>query len=219
MARPAKDPAKPTLQVWPIERPVPYAHNARIIPDSAVGKVAASIREFGFRQPIVVDREGVIIAGHTRILAAKQLGLKEVPVLVAADLTPAQVRAYRLADNRTAQETTWDLLLLNSELEDLAGLDIDLILTGFDPGELAGLPLYGTGATDPAAEWDAMPEFEQEDANAAFRVTVNFATEEDLADFFKTINRPRRRSMWWPEGGGLEQGALAKQFVDGAQPA
>lgn len=127
---------KPLVEMWEPSRCIPYARNARVIPESAVGKVAASIKEFGFKQPIVVDAEGVIIAGHTRLLAAERLGLAEVPVLVADDLTPAQVKAYRLADNRTGQEATWDMELLGIELEDLAGLDIDLSLTGFDPEEL-----------------------------------------------------------------------------------
>jgi ParB-like chromosome segregation protein Spo0J len=122
--------------MWELSRCIPYARNARIIPDSAVGKVAASIKEFGFKQPIVVDGEGVIIAGHTRLLAAERLGLSQVPVIVATDLTDAQVKAYRLADNRTGQEATWDMELLGIELEDLAGLDIDLSLTGFDGPEL-----------------------------------------------------------------------------------
>ena len=138
---------KPTIAMWPPSRCIPYARNARIIPDSAIGKVAASIKEFGFKQPIVVDAENVIIAGHTRLLAAERLGLETVPVLVADDLTPAQVKAYRLADNRTGQEATWDMELLGIELEDLAGLDIDLSLTGFDAGELANLgDLDGEGA-------------------------------------------------------------------------
>jgi len=127
---------KPVLEMWEPARCIPYARNARVIPDSAVGKVAASIKEFGFKQPIVVDGEGVIVAGHTRLLAAERLGLDAVPVLVADDLTPAQVKAYRLADNRTGQEATWDMELLGIELEDLAGLDIDLSLTGFDAEEL-----------------------------------------------------------------------------------
>ncbi len=109
------------------------------MPDSAIGKVAASIKEFGFKSPIIVDGEGVIIAGHTRLLAAQRLELEHVPVLVADDLTPAQVKAYRLADNRTAQETSWDAELLQIELEDLAGLDIDVSLTGFDAEELSKL--------------------------------------------------------------------------------
>ena len=81
------------IEIWPIEKPIPYARNARKISDAAVAKVAASIKEFGFRQPIVVDTEGVIVAGHTRLLAARKLGLTEVPVHVATGLTPAQIKA------------------------------------------------------------------------------------------------------------------------------
>jgi ParB-like chromosome segregation protein Spo0J len=89
------------VSLWPLDRIIPYGRNARKIPPQAVDKVAASIREFGWRQPIVVDRLGVIICGHTRLLAAHKLGLKEAPVHVADNLTPAQVRAYRLLDNRS----------------------------------------------------------------------------------------------------------------------
>jgi ParB-like chromosome segregation protein Spo0J len=87
--------------VWPIDRPIPYARNSRKIPQRAIDKVAASIKEFGFRVPIIVDKDDVIICGHTRLLAAKKLGLREVPVHVAENLTPAQVKAYRLMDNRS----------------------------------------------------------------------------------------------------------------------
>src|SRR5258708_35839848 len=121
---------------WPIDRPIPYARNSRKIPQRAIDKVAASIQEFGFRQAIVVDKDDVIICGHTRWLAAKKLGLREVPVHVAENLTPAQVKAYRLMDNRSHQETDWDLELLGPELEELRDLDFDLELTGFDPGEI-----------------------------------------------------------------------------------
>src|SRR6202521_5927187 len=98
--------------MWPISKPIPYVRNSRKIPERAIDKVAASIQEFGFRQAIVVDKDGVIICGHTRLLAAKKLGLREVPVHVAENLTPAQVKAYRLMDNRSHQETDWDLELL-----------------------------------------------------------------------------------------------------------
>jgi len=143
------------IEFWETSRCIPYARNPRCVPDLAISKVAGSIKEFGFRQPIVVDAEGVIIAGHTRLLAAERLGLERVPVLVAVDLTPAQVKAYRLADNRTAQEATWDPELLNIELEDLAGLDIDLSLTGFGSEEIAALLASPTeGLTGP----DSVPE-------------------------------------------------------------
>src|SRR5205807_9192992 len=102
------------LQVcwWPIEKPIPYDRNSRKIPQRAVDKVAASIQEFGWRVPIVLDKNGVIICGHTRLLAAKKLGLQEVPVHVADDLTQAQVKPYRLMDNRSHEEADWDLELL-----------------------------------------------------------------------------------------------------------
>src|ERR1700693_3292389 len=93
------------ITLWLLEKITPYARNARKIPQSAVDKVAASIQEFGWRQPIVVDRDGVIIVGHVRLLAAKKLRLSHVPVHVAENLTPAQVKAYRLMDNRSHQET------------------------------------------------------------------------------------------------------------------
>src|ERR1700680_4456595 len=126
------------LQVclWPIAKVIPYARNSRKIPERAVDKVAASIREFGWRVPIVVDKDGVIICGHTRLLAARKLGLQEAPVHVADNLTPAQVRAYRLLDNRSHEETTWDEDLLGLELLDLKGMGVDLDLTGFNTDEL-----------------------------------------------------------------------------------
>src|SRR6516162_8073157 len=106
------------IEMWPIDRPIEYARNARKITQAAVDKVAASIQEFGFRQPIVVDKGGVIIVGHVRLRAAKQLRLTEVPVHVAANLTPAQVKAYRLMDNRSHDESGWDYEKLSAELFD-----------------------------------------------------------------------------------------------------
>ena len=99
-------------------------------------KVAASIREYGWRQPVVVDADGVIVIGHLRRAAGRFLGETEVPVHVARDLTPAQIRGLRLADNRTNQETSWDEEALARELQEIKDLDIDLSLTGFNPGEI-----------------------------------------------------------------------------------
>src|SRR5689334_4474863 len=101
-----------SIEQWPIEKVIPYARNARKIPQSAINKVAGSIQEFSWRQPIVVDSDGVIVAGHTRLLAAQKLGLKAVPVHVASDLSPTQIKAYRLVDNRVADESSFDNALL-----------------------------------------------------------------------------------------------------------
>src|SRR6059058_3196185 len=106
------------IELRPIDRIKPYDKNPRIN-DAAVDAVAKSLKEFGFRQPIVVDDQGVIIVGHTRWRAAKQLGLAHVPIHVATDLTPAQVKAYRIADNQTATIAEWNFDLLPLEIMDL----------------------------------------------------------------------------------------------------
>lgn len=123
------------VKLVPIDTVIPYARNPRKN-EAAVDKVAGSIKEFGFQQPIVVDAESVVIAGHTRLLAARRLGISKVPVVVADGLTPAQVKAYRLADNRVAQESDWDIDLLKLEVSDLSDLEFDLLETGFDQSEI-----------------------------------------------------------------------------------
>ena len=117
-----------------IEKLKPYANNARDN-GKAVDKVADSIKEFGFKNPILIDNENEIIAGHTRLLAAKKLGLIEVPTIKVDDLTPEQVKAFRIADNKTAEYAEWDFELLAKEMEQLKIADYDLSLTGFDMSE------------------------------------------------------------------------------------
>src|SRR5581483_3243528 len=116
----------------------PYENNPRQN-DAGVDAVAASIREFGWRQPIVVDEDGVIIVGHTRYKAALKLGLEMVPVHVAVGMTPAEAKAYRIADNQTATLSTWDDDRLPLELLQLQQMDFDLNLTGFSGDELMRL--------------------------------------------------------------------------------
>lgn len=143
------------VELIEIGRVVPYARNPRRN-EMAVAKVAASIKEYGFRQPIVVDEEMVIIAGHTRLMAAQQLGLKKVPVHVATGLTQAQIKAYRLADNRTHEDAEWDEELLAIELGELNELGFDLDLTGFEAVELE--KLLDGAALDGLTDDDAIPE-------------------------------------------------------------
>jgi hypothetical protein len=134
-------PATLSIEIWPIEGPKDYPQNPRKWSAHAIENVAASIREYGWRQPVVVDTNDVIVIGHLRRASGKFLGLTEVPVHVARDLTPAQIRGLRLADNRTNQEAAWDEEILALELREIQNLDIDLSLSGFDPGEIDKLLL------------------------------------------------------------------------------
>lgn len=145
------------MQLLPIDRVRPYAGNPRRN-DAAVPKVAASIRAFGWRQPLVVDEDHVILAGHTRLAAARLLGLATVPVHVATGLTPAQRRAYRLADNRAGQDATWDDELLGQELAGLLADGVELGPTGFESDEIERLIAAAeTGLADGADPDDTPP--------------------------------------------------------------
>ena len=129
----------PHYKPRPIASLVPYARNARTHSDTQVTQIAASIREFGFTNPVLVDAEGGVIAGHGRLLAARKLGMTEVPTLELAHLTPTQRRAYVLADNKLALNAGWDTDMLRLELADLQLGGFDLGLTGFGDDEIAGL--------------------------------------------------------------------------------
>ena len=119
------------IRQWKIEKVKPYERNPRRN-DEAVNKVAASIQEFGFRQPIVVDSDGVIVVGHTRYKAALKLGLEKVPVHVASELTPEKIKAYRIIDNKTNEIAEWDAELLEVELDELVEAEYSFDDLGFD---------------------------------------------------------------------------------------
>jgi DNA modification methylase len=143
------------VEMRPITSIRPYANNPRLN-DAAVDAVAASLKEFGFRQPLVVDADGVIVVGHTRYKAAIKLGMTEVPVHVAVGLSPAQAKAYRLADNQTATMSSWDDDKLPLELMGLQEMGFDLDLTGFSGDEL--LRLLGSDANEGLTDPDAVPD-------------------------------------------------------------
>ena len=139
----------------PLKDLIPYARNQRKHSEDQVKKIASSIREFGFKNPVIVDKDMSIIAGHGRCLAAEKLGLEKVPVIVADDLSEAQVKAYRLTDNRLQDLSEFDMDLVSLELEELQGLDFDLELTGFasdisiDDMEDCELPELSDGDREP----------------------------------------------------------------------
>src|SRR3954452_7471015 len=143
------------VERWSLDRLVPYARNARTHSDAQVAQIAASVREWGWTVPVLVDETGMLIAGHGRVLAARKLGLAEVPVMVAYGWSEAQKRAYVLADNKLALNAGWDEALLSVELADLRAMGADLNLLGFNDNELAALLADSSvGLTDP----DDVPE-------------------------------------------------------------
>ncbi|MHA6834121.1 site-specific DNA-methyltransferase [Ralstonia pseudosolanacearum] len=127
------------IEHWPIQRLAPYAANARTHSDEQIAQIAASMVEFGFTNPILVGRDGIIVAGHGRLAAARKLGLETVPVIVLDHLSPTQRRALVIADNRIAENAGWDEAVLRAELAALDAADFDLSLTGFDADALAEL--------------------------------------------------------------------------------
>ena len=127
------------IELWSVDRLVPYERNSRTHSPEQVAQIAASINEFGFVNPILVDSDAGVIAGHGRLAAAKDLGLSEVPVVVLDHLTPTQRKAYVIADNKLALNAGWDMSLLQQEVAGLQLQEFDLDLLGFDEKELAGL--------------------------------------------------------------------------------
>lgn len=188
--------AKPGLAIvyLPVAGLVPYVSNARTHSDDQVAQIAASIKEFGFTNPILIDGDKGIIAGHGRLQAARKLGLDSVPTIELHGLSDAQRRAYILADNKLALNAGWDNELLALELADLADLDFDLSLVGFDDDELAAL-LAGS-VVDEAdlpnlADGDRAPfqqmTFTLHD-NQAEQVSKALSAAKALGDFVGTPN-------------------------------
>ena len=124
------------IKVAEISNIKPYENNPRKLSEQAIEKVAVSLKEYGFRQPIVVDKNMVIVAGHTRFRASKKLGLKQVPISIIDNLSEEQINAYRIADNRTAEESEWDNELLKMEIKELEAKDFKLDLLGFNDQQL-----------------------------------------------------------------------------------
>ena len=144
------------IKIVPVEKLIPYVKNSRTHSDGQVAQIAASIKEFGWTNPILVDGESGVIAGHGRLLAARKLGQKEVPVIELAHMTESQKRAYVIADNQLAMNAGWDTTLLSLELADLKEQGFEMDVLGFDPKELDKLlePEQVDGLTDE----DAVPE-------------------------------------------------------------
>ena len=173
--------------MWPLDRLRPYERNARTHSPEQVAQIAASIQEFGFTNPLLVDGADGILAGHGRLAAAKDMGLAEVPVIVLDHLSAAQRKAYVLADNQLALNAGWDTELLQSEVMALNLADFDLSLLGFDEDRIAGLldpegidredDGPPTGADDPGKEY-----------RQKYAVAVECADEAEQESVYEKLN-------------------------------
>lgn len=150
-----------------VDELIPYVNNPRHNED-AVDGVAASIREFGFKVPMIVKTDGEIITGHTRILAAKKLGIDEVPTICADDLTDAQIKAFRLADNKVAEKSGWDFEKLEIELEGLDELGVDMSDFGFEDETVTTTAASGEGCEEYGADEFADNKFAHECPKCGF---------------------------------------------------
>ena len=166
---------------------LPYINNPR--KNLNVDKVASSIKEFGFQQPIVVDKSYTIIVGHTRYEAAKKLGLKEIPVQIA-DLTETQAKAYRIADNRLSEDASWDTKLLNLEFNDLLSKEFDLDLLGFTNDEIDNLFLK----TDEESDKEINENIDLAEENISdVKMIQLFFNEENESKFREAISKVSKR--------------------------
>ena len=170
------------IQEMEITKIIPYINNPR--KNLNIDKVASSIKEFGFQQPIVIDEENIIIVGHTRFEAAKKLGLEKVPVTIAK-LSKNQAKAYRIADNRLNQDASWDTKLLNLELNDLIGDNYNLDHLGFTNDELDNLFLKDEKGSEEELNPDDFPDEEISDV----KMVQLFFNKENDEKFREAIDK------------------------------
>lgn len=179
----------------------PYEKNSRVHNDSHIKQVCKSIEEFGFVNPILVDKRFTIIAGHGRYMAAKKLGFEKVPCIKINHFSEEQRKAYVIADNKLSLNSSWNTEMLLQEMSDLKDMGFDLDITGFSSIEL--MPVLEDNVVDnPMAEWDDMPEYEQDNLMPHRTIYVHFRNEEDVHAFFKIMHQsftPQTKTIWHPK--------------------
>lgn len=163
---------------------VPYARNSRVHSEEQVAQIAASIQEWGFTVPILIDEKNTLIAGHGRLLAAQKLELEKVPVMVAKNWSDAQKAAYVIADNKLTENSRWDEELLKVEIKQLEFDQFDVSKLGFGLDEMADLFLdKDFGETDAFNEWQDMPEYDNDEIQYFRSIKVHFDNQEDVDEF------------------------------------
>jgi hypothetical protein len=190
-----------------IEKLIPYEFNNRNHNEEQVNRIANSIKEFGFNQPIVIDENNIILVGHGRHLAALKLGLKEVPVLIKSGLSETQKKAYRILDNKLQNDSTWSFDNLELELGFLEDNAFQL-----EPWGLDELNRFFGAPNDAEKEWDGMPEFNQDDQESLQTIKVHFKSRQDVDQFSELVKQQlteKTQSIWFPEVAPLNLKKLA----------
>jgi len=178
---------------------LPYAQNARTHSAEQVAQLVASIKEFGWTNPLLIDEHNQLIAGHGRLLAAKQMNDELVPCIVVDNLTDLQRRALIIADNKLALNSGWDFEMLRLEISELKNAEANLNVLGFSESELSNLLL---GSNDANAEWRGMPEFDQQDKMAYRTIKVHFKDQDAVNRFAKIVRQKiteETRYIWYPQ--------------------
>lgn len=182
------------MQLVPIIKLVPYVNNARTHSPEQINKLRSSLREFGFINPVIIDRDYGVIAGHGRILAAKEEGISEVPCVFADHLTEAQKKAYIIADNRMAMDAGWDEELLRVEIESLQAADFDPLLTGFDEKELS--KLFDDGIEAEEDDFVMMPNCKSQPS----RSPATFGHWDGIGSSAATVQKRKPIQPSWTTG-------------------
>ena len=192
---------KMKLELQKLKDLIPYAENAKLHNQDQISKLAKSITEFGFNNPVLLDSDLGIIAGHGRVLAAKELGLENIPCIILGHLTETEKKAYIIADNRLGElGGGWDIELLKKIFGELSQLETNLSDTGFDEAFIH--MLEGEIVNDPNKEWGGMPEYENNYIGPWQSIVVHFQTPDDAMEFAKLINQPiteKTKTFWFPE--------------------
>ena len=175
-----------------------YKNNSRVHTEQQIEQIAASINEFGFNNPLLINADNRVIAGHGRLEAAELLNMNKLPCVVIEGLTEEQERAYIIADNKIAMNASWDIDILKIEMSDISEF-MDIALTGFTEMEFSSL--FGESVTAMEA-WEDMPEFTQESKEAFKKMIVHFATQEHVNKFAELVKQSiteKTKYIWFPE--------------------
>lgn len=192
------------VEMVDIEKIKPYEKNPRKNQDGE--KIAKSLKKYGWRQPIVVDKDYVVIVGHTRLMGAEHLKMKQVPVHVASDMKEEAVKAYRIADNRLSEDSTWDYEFLKFEMDALNDIGFDLDFLGFEKQELETIVFQPDHKSRDWLEhdehWQDMPAFDHDDQSPFRSLTINFVSQDSMDKFFQLIKQDytdKTKYIWYPK--------------------